>query len=44
MASEDKNENHDNVVFTLSNKDNYRQTLEDPVILIQLSYVKIVSI
>jgi hypothetical protein len=42
MASEDKNENHDNVVFTLSNKDNYRQTLEDPIILIQLSYVKIV--
>ena len=42
MASEDKIENPDNVLFKLSNQDNYRQTLEDPIILIQLSYVKII--
>jgi len=42
MASEDKNDNIDSVVFKLSNKDNYRQTLEDPIILIQLSYVKVI--
>ena len=42
MASEDKNENPDNIVFKLSNKDNYKKTLEDPIVLIQLSYVKII--
>jgi hypothetical protein len=42
MASEDKIENPDNIVFKLSDKDNYRSKIEDPVILIQLSYVKII--
>lgn len=42
MASEDKIENPENIVFNLSNKDNYRKTLDDPIILIQLSYVKII--
>ena len=39
MASEDKIENPENIVFNLSNKDNYRKTLDDPIILIQLSHI-----
>ena len=42
MDTEDKNANPENIVFKLSNKDNYKQTLEDPIVLIQLSYVKII--
>lgn len=42
MASGDENENLDNIVFKLSNKDNYKKKIEDPIVLIQLSYVKII--
>ena len=32
----------ENIVYNLSNKNNYKSTLDDQVIMIQLSYVKVV--